>query len=30
MTVSERVTSRFTRSHLRQFDLDSAFSAKFF
>lgn len=29
-TVSERVTSRFTRSHYRQFDLDSAFSAKIF
>ncbi|MDU1062918.1 MAG: hypothetical protein E7A35_21035, partial [Leclercia adecarboxylata] len=23
-TVSERVTSRFTRSHYRQFDLDQA------
>lgn len=29
-TVSERVTSRFTRSHYRQFDLDEAFSAKIF
>lgn len=29
-TVSERVTSRFTRSHYRQFDLDDAFSAKIF
>ncbi|MCZ3381366.1 MULTISPECIES: carboxy terminal-processing peptidase [Kosakonia] len=29
-TVSERVTSRFTRSHYRQFDLDAAFSAKIF
>lgn len=29
-TVSERVTSRFTRSHYRQFDLDNAFSAKIF
>lgn len=29
-TVSERVTSRFTRSHYRQFDLDKAFSAKIF
>ncbi|GCB38723.1 hypothetical protein CITFRE_08580 [Citrobacter freundii] len=29
-TVSERVTSRFTRSHYRQFDLDQAFSAKIF
>jgi len=29
-TVSERVTSRFTRSHYRQFDLDHAFSAKIF
>ncbi|WP_075181978.1 carboxy terminal-processing peptidase [Pantoea sp. 1.19] len=29
-TVSERVTSRFTRSHYRQFDLDPAFSAKIF
>ncbi|VDZ72910.1 tail-specific protease [Atlantibacter hermannii] len=29
-TVSERVTSRFTRSHYRQFDLDGAFSAKIF
>ena len=27
-TVSERVTSRFTRSHYRQFDLDQQFSAK--
>ncbi|QCR36333.1 carboxy terminal-processing peptidase [Nissabacter sp. SGAir0207] len=29
-TVSERVTARFTRSHYRQFDLDSEFSAKIF
>ncbi len=29
-TVSERVTSRFTRSHYRQFNLDQAFSAKIF
>ena len=29
-TVSERVTSRFTRSHYRQFDLDQAFSGKIF
>lgn len=29
-TVSERVTSRFTRSHYRQFQLDEAFSAKIF
>ncbi|POU77394.1 carboxy terminal-processing peptidase [Leclercia sp. LSNIH6] len=29
-TVSERVTSRFTRSHYRQFDLDEAFSTKIF
>lgn len=29
-TVSERVTSRFTRSHYRQFDLDQAFSEKIF
>ena len=29
-TVSERVTSRFTRSHYRQFDLDESFSAKIF
>ncbi len=29
-TVSERVTSRFTRSHYRQFDSDQAFSAKIF
>lgn len=29
-TVSERVTSRFTRSHYRQFELDDAFSAKIF
>lgn len=29
-TVSERVTSRFTRSHYRKFDLDQAFSAKIF
>lgn len=29
-TVSERVTSRFTRSHYRQFDLNNAFSAKIF
>ncbi len=29
-TVSERVTSRFTRSHYRQFDLDQAFSKKIF
>lgn len=29
-TVSERVTSRFTRSHYRQFDLDQQFSAKIF
>lgn len=29
-TVSERVTSRFTRSHYRQFDLDQSFSAKIF
>lgn len=29
-TVSERVTSRFTRSHYRQFDLDAAFSGKIF
>lgn len=30
VTVSERVTSRFTRSHYRQFTLDKAFSAKIF
>lgn len=30
VTVSERVTSRFTRSHYRQFDLDDAFSEKIF
>lgn len=29
-TVSERVTSRFTRSHYRQFDLNADFSAKIF
>ncbi|RWR03815.1 carboxy-terminal protease [[Pantoea] beijingensis] len=29
-TVSERVTSRFTRSHYRQFKLDQDFSAKIF
>ncbi|MDQ0019191.1 carboxy terminal-processing peptidase [[Curtobacterium] plantarum] len=29
-TVSERVTSRFTRSHYRQFDLDQNFSSKIF
>ncbi|NIF20201.1 carboxy terminal-processing peptidase [Candidatus Pantoea multigeneris] len=29
-TVSERVTSRFTRSHYRQFDLDATFSARIF
>lgn len=29
-TVSERVTSRFTRSHYRQFDLDASFAAKIF
>lgn len=29
-TVSERVTSRFTRSHYRQFELDQNFSAKIF
>lgn len=29
-TVSERVTSRFTRSHYRQFDLEQNFSAKIF
>ncbi|HGN1705760.1 TPA: carboxy terminal-processing peptidase [Providencia rettgeri] len=29
-TVSERVASRFTRSHYRQFDLDKAFSGKIF
>ncbi len=29
-TVSERVTSRFTRSHYRQFSLDQEFSAKIF
>ena len=29
-TVSERVTSRFTRSHYRQFDLDKDFSVKIF
>ncbi|EKT63654.1 carboxy terminal-processing peptidase [Providencia burhodogranariea] len=29
-TVSERVTSRFTRSHYRQFDLDNEFSGKIF
>lgn len=29
-TVSERVTSRFTRSHYRQFDLNQDFSAKIF
>lgn len=29
-TVSERVTSHFTRSHYRQFDLDQNFSAKIF
>lgn len=29
-TVSERVTSRFTRSHYRQFDLDNDFSVKIF
>ncbi|EMI5489145.1 carboxy terminal-processing peptidase [Providencia stuartii] len=29
-TVSERVTSRFTRSHYRQFDLDKDFSGKIF
>lgn len=28
--TGERVTSRFTRSHYRQFDLDQAFSAKIF
>ena len=30
VTVSERVASRFTRSHYRQFDLDQDFSAKIF
>ncbi|MCX8960042.1 carboxy terminal-processing peptidase [Erwinia psidii] len=30
VTVSERVTSRFTRSHYRQFDLDQTFSEKIF
>lgn len=29
-TVSERVTSRFTRSHYRQFDLNQDFSVKIF
>ncbi|WP_428943234.1 carboxy terminal-processing peptidase [Pantoea sp. FN060301] len=29
-TVSERISSRFTRSHYRQFDLDKAFSVKIF
>ncbi|HKN03100.1 MAG TPA: carboxy terminal-processing peptidase [Buttiauxella sp.] len=29
-TVSERVTSRFTRSHYRQFDLNEDFSAKIY
>ena len=29
-TVSERVSSRFTRSHYRQFDLDEEFSGKIF
>ncbi|MEN3754019.1 carboxy terminal-processing peptidase [Mangrovibacter yixingensis] len=29
-TVSERVTSRFTRSHYRQFDLNAEFSGKIF
>ncbi|WP_413449744.1 carboxy terminal-processing peptidase [Erwinia sp. LJJL01] len=29
-TVSERVTSRFTRSHYRQFDLNKDFSVKIF
>jgi carboxyl-terminal processing protease len=29
-TVSERVTSRFTRSHYRQFALDADFSGKIF
>ncbi len=29
-TVSERVTSRFTRSHYRQFSLDADFSGKIF
>ncbi|WON78798.1 carboxy terminal-processing peptidase [Serratia sp. UGAL515B_01] len=29
-TVSERVTSRFTRSHYRQFNLDADFSGKIF
>ncbi|AUX72910.1 carboxy terminal-processing peptidase [Erwinia pyrifoliae] len=29
-TVSERVTSRFTRSHYRQFDLNQEFSVKIF
>ncbi|MEG0211305.1 MAG: tail-specific protease, partial [Hafnia sp.] len=29
-TVSERVTSRFTRSHYRQFDLNDDFSKKIF
>lgn len=29
-TVSERVTSRFTRSHYRQFDLDGASSRQTF
>ncbi|WP_168428820.1 carboxy terminal-processing peptidase [Erwinia amylovora] len=29
-TVSERVTSRFTRSHYRQFDLNKEFSARIF
>ncbi|WP_034915340.1 carboxy terminal-processing peptidase [Erwinia sp. 9145] len=29
-TVSERVSSRFTRSHYRQFDLDKDFSVKIF
>ena len=30
VTVSERVTTRFTQSHYRQIDLNSAFSAKIF
>ncbi|TKI08209.1 carboxy terminal-processing peptidase [Martelella alba] len=30
ITVSQRVTARFTRSHYRQFDLDDAFSEKIF
>lgn len=30
VTVSERVTTRFTQSHYRQIDLNSAFSEKIF